>query len=107
MAGTDVDKPLGRGYALVTDIIKAILATAFARQVATAVATGIGFGAVSAWDYYDRTRDWRGAIRCGMRMAAFAYTVTIFSPYVSGVYAAYYTSASFAVGYAIHRWSCG
>ncbi len=77
-------------YALVTDI-KII---AVARVLAGAVA-GIGFGVYSAWDNYARTGDWRGAIRCGTRMAAFAYTVTIFSPYVSKVYAAYYTSASF------------
>ncbi len=107
VAGTDIDKPLGKGYALVTDIIKAILVSSFARQVLAAVGASVGLGAYSAWDYYARTGDWRGAIRCGMRMAAFAYTVTIFSPYVSGTYAAYYSSAAFVVGYAIHRWAYG
>jgi hypothetical protein len=68
---------------------------AVARVVLAGAVAGIGFGAYSAWDYYARTGDWRGAIRCGTRMAAFAYTVTIFSPYVNKVYAAYYTSASF------------
>jgi hypothetical protein len=28
-------------------------------------------------------------------MGGYAFTVTLFSPYVSGIYAAYYTSASF------------
>ncbi len=62
VAGTDIDKPLGRGYALVTDIIiKAILVSSFARQVLAAVAAGVFFGAYSAWDYYARTGNWRGA----------------------------------------------
>jgi hypothetical protein len=107
VAGTDIDKPLGRGYALVTDIIKAILAASAARQVLAAVTAGVFIGAVSAGDYYARTGDWRGAIRCGMTTGGFAFSVTLFSPYVSGVYAAYYSSASFVVGYAIHRWRCG
>jgi hypothetical protein len=93
-------------YALMTDI-EIILAVAVARVVLAGAVAGIGFGAYSAWDYYARTGNWRGAIRCGMRMAAFAFTVTIFSPYVSKTYAAYYSSASFFVGYAIHRWRCG
>ena len=93
--------------ALVTDIIKAILASSFARQVLAAVVAGVGLGAYSAGIYYARTGDWRGAIRCGMRVAAFAYTVTIFSPYVSGIYAAYYTSASFFVAIPIYYWRYG
>jgi len=50
-------------YASVTDI-KIVLAAVAVRVLAGAVA-GIGFGAYSAWDYYARTGDWRGAIRCG------------------------------------------
>ena len=80
-------------YVLVTDI-KIILAAVVARVLAGAVA-GVASGATSAWDYYARTGDWRGAIRCGMTMGGYAFTVTLFSPYVSGAYAAYYTSASF------------
>jgi hypothetical protein len=90
-------------YALVTDIE----IVAVARVVLAGVVAGVASGAYSALDYYARTGDWRGAIRCGMTMGGFAFTVTLFSPYVSGIYAAYYTSASFYVGYAIHRWRCG
>jgi hypothetical protein len=93
-------------YALVTDI-KIILAVAVARVVLAGVVAGVASAAYSAWDYYARTGDWRGAIRCGMTIGGYAFTVTLFSPYVSGTYAAYYTSASFFVGYAIHRWRCG
>ena len=108
VAGTDIDKPLGRGYALVTDIIiKAILASSFARLVLTAVGTGVGLGVASALDYYARTGDWRGAIRSGMTIGGYMFSVTLFSPYVSKIYAAYYTSATAFVGYAIHRWRCG
>ncbi len=107
VAGTDIDKPLGRGYALVTNIIKAILVSSFARQVLAAVAAGVGLGAYSAWDYYARTGDRRGAIRCGMTMGGYAFTVTIFSPYVSGTYAAYYSSATILVGIPIYYWRCG
>ncbi len=95
-------------YALVTDIIiKAILASSFARQVLAAVAAGVGLGVASALDYYARTGDWRGAIRCGMTIGGYAFTVTLFSPYVSGTYAAYYTSASFFVAIPIYYWRYG
>ena len=107
VAGTDIDKPLGRGYALVTDIIKAIIASSFARQVLAAVAAGVGLGAYSAWIYYDRTGDWRGAIRCRMTIGGYAFTITLFSPYVSGTYAAYYTSATILAGIPIAYWRCG
>jgi hypothetical protein len=66
-------------YALVTDI-KII---AVARVVLAGVVAGVASGAYSAWDYYVRTGDWRGAIRCGMTMGGYAFTVTLFSPYVS------------------------
>jgi len=108
VAGTDIDKPLGRGYALVTDIIiKAIIASSLARQVLAAVAAGVGFGAISAWDYYARTGDWRGAIRCGMTIGGYMFSVTLFSPYVSKIYAAYYTSATILAGIPIAYWRYG
>ncbi len=89
-------------YALVMDI--KIIAVA---RVLAGVVAGVALGAYSAWDYYARTGDWRGAIRCGMTMGGYAFTVTIFSPYVSGTYAAYYTSATILVGIPIYYWSCG
>jgi hypothetical protein len=92
-------------YALVTDI-KIFLAIAVARVLA-GVAAGVASGAHSAGVYYARTGDWRGEIRCEMTMGGFAFSVTLFSPHVSGVYATYYSSASFAVGYAMRRWRCG
>jgi hypothetical protein len=107
VAGTDIDKPLGRGYALVTDIIKAILASAFARQVLAAVVAGVVSGAYSAGIYYERTGDWRGAIRCGMSIGGYAFAITIFSPYVSKTYAAYYTSATILADIPIAYWRCG
>jgi hypothetical protein len=81
-------------YVLVTDI-KIVLAAVVARVVLAGVVAGVASGAYSAWDYYARTGDWRGAIRCGMTIGGYAFTVTLFSPYVSKIYAAYYTSASF------------
>ena len=92
-------------YALVTDI-KIFLAIAVAR-VLTGVAAGVASGAHSAGVYYARTGDWRGAIRCGMTIGGYAFTVTLYSPHVRGIYAAYYTSASFFVAIPIYYWRYG
>jgi hypothetical protein len=80
---------------------------AVARVVLAGAVAGIGFGAYSALDYYARTGNWRGAIRCGMTIGGYAFTVTLFSPYVSGIYAAYYTSATILVGIPIYYWRYG
>jgi hypothetical protein len=93
-------------YVLVTDI-KIILAAVVARVVLAGVVAGLASGAYSAWDYYARTGNWHGAIRCGMTMGGYAFTVTLFSPYVSGTYAAYYTSATILAGIPIAYWRCG
>ncbi len=93
-------------YALVTDI-KIILAVAVARVVLAGVVAGVASGAYSALDYYARTGNWRGAIRCGAAIGGYAFTVTLFSPYASGIYAAYYTSASFFVAIPIYYWRYG
>ncbi len=107
VAGTDIDKPLGRGYALVTDIIKAILASSFARQVLAAVAAGVGLGAYSAWDYYARTGDWRGAIRCGAAIGVYTSAVVSFSHFFSGIRANYYAAGTVIGGVPLHFWACG
>jgi hypothetical protein len=72
LAGTDIDKPLGRGYALVTDIIwKAYLARALVWGVASGISTGITA-------YYVYRDPWRAA-RCGF----FAFGVTTISAFIS------------------------
>ncbi len=61
VAGTDIDKPLGRGYALVTDIAPAVKA-AFA---ITAIAS-VAYGTYKAIDTYSRTRNVGRAVACGL-----------------------------------------
>jgi len=61
VAGTGIDKPLGRGYALVTDIAPAVKA-AF---VITAIGS-VAYGAYKAIDTYSRTRDVGRAAACGL-----------------------------------------
>ncbi len=61
VAKTDIDKPLDRGYALVTDIAPAVKA-AFA---ITAIAS-VAYGTYKAIDTYSRTRDVGRAVACGL-----------------------------------------
>jgi ascorbate-specific PTS system EIIC-type component UlaA len=92
-------------YALVTDI-KIILAVTVARVVLAGVVAGVASGAYSAWDYYARTGNWRGAIRCGAVMGV--YTVAVVSFSFSGTHAAYYVAGTIIVGgIPLHFWACG
>ncbi len=59
VAGTDIDKPLGRGYALVTDIAPAV------KAYIIAVAGGAIVGTITATFTYARTGDARRAALCG------------------------------------------
>jgi hypothetical protein len=59
VAGTDIDKPLGRGYALVTDPAPAV------KAYIIAVAGGAIIGTISAAFSYARTGDARRAALCG------------------------------------------
>jgi hypothetical protein len=58
VAGTDIDKPLGRGYALVTDIAPAV------KAYIIAVAGGAIVGTITATFTYARTGDARRAALC-------------------------------------------
>jgi hypothetical protein len=58
VAGTDIDKPLGRGYALVTDIAPAV------KAYIIAVAGGAVIGTITATFTYARTGDARRAALC-------------------------------------------
>jgi hypothetical protein len=59
VAGTDIDKPLGRGYALVTDIAPAV------KAYIISVAGGAIVGTITATFSYARTGDARRAALCG------------------------------------------
>jgi len=59
VAGTDIDKPLGRGYALVTDIAPAVKAF-----IITAVGSAI-IGTITAMGTYSRTGSVSRAVACG------------------------------------------
>jgi hypothetical protein len=59
VAGTDIDKPLGRGYALVTDIAPAVGAF-----IITATTSAI-VGTIAAVNTYSRTGDAGRAVACG------------------------------------------
>ena len=59
VAATDIDKPLGRGYALVTDIAPAVKAF-----IITAVGSAI-IGTITAMGTYSRTGSVSRAVACG------------------------------------------
>jgi hypothetical protein len=59
VAGTDVDKPLGRGYALVTDIAPAVKAF-----IITAVGSAV-IGTIATMGTYGRTGSVGRAVACG------------------------------------------
>jgi hypothetical protein len=61
-AGTDIDKPLGRGYALVTDV--PVVSVAF-------FAFGIADAVYSAVRVYRETRNWAYASFCGVMKGMF------------------------------------
>jgi len=78
IAGTDIDKPLGRGYALMTDIIwKAYLARAATLGVASGITTG-----VTAYIVY---RDVWKAARCGLYAAGITFVSSFTAPFFSGM----------------------
>ncbi len=64
IAGTDIDKPLGRGYALVTDI--ALAAALFAFGARAMFAFGVVDSVYSAVEAYRRTRNPGFATFCGV-----------------------------------------
>jgi len=75
IAGTDIDKPLGRGYALVTDV------PVWAPLVAGAV-FGTIVGIYKAVDVYQRTHNWGRAAACGLWYGWQTFTAS-FSAYMS------------------------
>ncbi len=89
-------------YALVTDI--KIIAVA---RVLAGVVAGVASGAYSAWDYYARTGDWRGAIRCGAVIGVYTVAVVSFSHFFSGIRANYYAAGTVIGGIPVHFWAYG
>jgi hypothetical protein len=92
-------------YVLVTDI-KIVLAAVVARVLAGVVA-GVASGVYSALDYYARTGNWRGAIRCGAAAGVYAATVVYFSHFFSGIRANYYATGTVIGGIPVHFWAYG
>jgi hypothetical protein len=93
-------------YALVTDI-KIILTVTVARVVLAGVVAGVASGAYSAWDYYARTSNWRGAIRCGAAIGVYTAAVVSFSHLFSGIRANYYAAGTVIGGIPVHFWAYG
>jgi hypothetical protein len=55
VAGTDIDKPLGKGYALVTDV-----------TIGVGLASAVIFGGLAAYDCYRRTGSLGRAVAVGL-----------------------------------------
>jgi hypothetical protein len=75
VAGTDIDKPLGRGYALVTDL------PVWVPFVAGAVA-GVAWGTYKAIDTYSRTGNVGRAVACGLWYGFQTFTMVAIPPYL-------------------------
>ncbi len=86
VAKTDIDKPLDRGYALVTDAIWKVVAVALAWGAASGLSTGIAA-------YYAYGDPWRAA-RCGFVVGGITATASFASPFVAGMRAAHLTGAT-------------
>ncbi len=89
-------------YALMTDI--KIIAVA---RVLAGVVAGVALGAYSAGDYYARTGNWRGAIRCGAAIGVYTATVVSFSHFFRGLRANYYATGTVIGGIPVHFWAYG
>jgi hypothetical protein len=80
---------------------------AVARVVHAGVVAGVALGAYSAGDYYARTGNWRGAIRCEAAIGVYTAAVVSFSHFFSGLRANYYVAATVIGGIPVHFWACG
>jgi hypothetical protein len=98
VAGTDIDKPLGRGYALVTDFVWKVLAGALAWGVASGITTGITA-------YYVHRDPWR-ATRCGFLVGGITTISAFVSPFVAGMRAVHVTDATGMIVVPLSIYAC-